>query len=221
MATALETDTEVGEGRRVDDAQEDPDATDPPASTDTISPAVLPPTPHLFLDIPTGTIPPAIGTGVQSLSRIPTLPTRTSVQAYLTAQLQQILTALVLNRLHTVRKWVFVGVFGVLNASSSAFLRNGGTVELRLELSVGELERARWDLEAYVDGLKLRATSPSMSPSMSPSGGNEDEDEGENANAPNPENVNEDANANANWADWAVYMVLEAMIFVQRVIPAL
>ncbi|KAF9490752.1 hypothetical protein BDN71DRAFT_154961 [Pleurotus eryngii] len=167
--------------------------------------------PHLVLDIG------GIGTG-----GFPTLPTRTSVQAHFTARLYHTLNTLILNKLHTLRKCMFVGVFGVLNASSSAplTLLNSGTangngngdgdegraagVRLRkLKLSVEELERAGWDLEAYVDGLgslRLLATST----------------EAENANATN---VNEDMNA--NWADRGVYIVLEVMIFIQRVTPAL
>lgn len=212
--TTLETDTELGEGggRRVaiDGAREDAtDATDAPGSTihaadsfaGIISPVVLPPAPHLSLDIPIGTIPGSVNGIV-----IQNLPTPTSViasaRAYITAQLHHTLNTLntlFLNKLRALRRWVLVGVFALLNASSSTRLwngdGNGNEGRVRSNLSVEEMERAGWDLEAYVDGLGSRLLATS--------------------------NEAENEDANANWTGYCTWIVLECMIFIPRVVPAI
>ncbi|KAF4606246.1 hypothetical protein EYR38_000297 [Pleurotus pulmonarius] len=176
-----------------------------PSSTAIIPSSATASAPHLLLDIPAGNV------GVGGLPEIPTLPTRAGVQAYVTDRLRDLFTALIA-RIRMMRRWVYVGVFGMLNASSPVrYPRTRLGTRGRSRLSVEELERVAWDLEVYVDGMEFLATAASS----------EDEDEDENEDEDVSENRGGAHGMNLKLKDYCIYAVLECMVFLERVVPAI
>ncbi|KAF4573392.1 hypothetical protein EYR36_007905 [Pleurotus pulmonarius] len=128
-----------------------------PSSTAIIPSSATASAPHLLLDIPAGNV------GVGGLPEIPTLPTRAGVQAYITDRLRDLFTALILARIRMMRRWVYVGVFGMLNASSPVpYPRTRLRTRGRRRLSVEELERVAWDLEVT----SIQAHIPHLAPTL-------------------------------------------------------